>query len=36
MKIRLNWGTGIFLAMLAFMIFILTFVYKSIAMDAIG
>lgn len=33
MKIRLNWGTGIFLAMLAFMIFILTFVYKSIAMD---
>ncbi|MCA0932068.1 FixH family protein [Lutimonas saemankumensis] len=33
MKIRLNWGTGIFLAMLAFMIFILTFVYKSIALD---
>jgi len=33
MKIRFNWGTGIFLAMLAFMIFILSFVYKSIAMD---
>ena len=33
MKLRFNWGTGIFIAMLAFMIFILSFVYKSIAMD---
>ena len=33
MKIRFNWGTGIFIAMLSFMIFILSFVYKSIAMD---
>lgn len=33
MKFRLNWGWGIFIAMLAFMIFILSFVYKSIAMD---
>jgi hypothetical protein len=33
MKLRFTWGTGIFLAMLAFMIFILSFVYKSIAMD---
>lgn len=33
MKFRLNWGTGIVIAMLAFMIFILSFVYKSVAMD---
>jgi len=33
MKIRINWGTGIVIAMVSFMIFILTFVYKSIAMD---
>lgn len=33
MKLRLNWGWGIFIAMLCFMIFILSFVYKSIAMD---
>jgi len=33
MKLKFTWGTGIFLAMLAFMIFILSFVYKSIAMD---
>ncbi|MEL4454574.1 FixH family protein [Lutimonas vermicola] len=33
MKIRLNWPTGIFIAILSFMVFILSFVYKSIAMD---
>lgn len=33
MKIRLSWGTGIVIAMVSFMIFILSFVYKSIAMD---
>ncbi len=33
MKIRLNWPTGIVLAMISFMIFILSFVYKSIAVD---
>lgn len=33
MKLRFNWGTGIVIAMLAFMIFILSFVYKSVAMD---
>lgn len=33
MKLRLNWGTGIVIAMLSFMVFILSFVYKSIAMD---
>jgi len=33
MKLRFTWGTGIFLAMLSFMIFILSFVYKSIAME---
>ncbi len=33
MKFRLNWGTGIVIAMLSFMIFILSFVYKSLAMD---
>jgi len=33
MKLKFNWGTGIFIAMLSFMIFILSFVYKSIALD---
>ena len=33
MKIKFNWGTGITIAMIAFMIFILSFVYKSIALD---
>lgn len=33
MKIRLTWPTGIFIAILSFMVFILSFVYKSIAMD---
>ncbi len=33
MKFRLNWGTGIVIAMLSFMIFILSFVYKSLAME---
>lgn len=33
MKIRLNWPTGIVLAIISFMIFILSFVYKSIAVD---
>lgn len=33
MKIRLNWPTGIILAIISFMIFILSFVYKSIAID---
>ena len=33
MKIRFTWGTGIVIAMLSFMIFILSFVYKSIAME---
>lgn len=32
MKVRLSWGTGIVIAMVSFMIFILSFVYKSIAM----
>jgi hypothetical protein len=29
MKIKFNWGTGIFIAIVSFMAFILTFVYKS-------
>jgi hypothetical protein len=29
MKIKFNWGTGIFIAIVLFMTFILTFVYKS-------
>ncbi len=33
MKIKFNWGTGIVIAMLLFMIFILSFVYKTIAID---
>lgn len=30
MKIKFNWGTGIVIAMVLFMTFILTFVYKSL------
>ncbi len=30
MKIKINWGTGIVIAMVLFMIFILSFVYKSL------
>ena len=30
---KLNWGTGIVIAMISFMIFILTFVYRSVVMD---
>jgi len=30
MKIKFNWGTGIVIAMVLFMIFILSFVYKSL------
>lgn len=33
MKLKLSWGTGIFIAMLSFMIFILSFVYKAVALD---
>jgi len=33
MKLKFTWGTGITIAMIAFMIFILSFVYKSIALD---
>lgn len=33
MKIRLNWPTGIVLAIISFMIFILSFVYKSVAVE---
>lgn len=33
MKIKFNWGTGIVVAMVAFMVFILSFVYKTIAVD---
>jgi len=33
MKFKFNWGTGIFIAMLSFMIFILSFVYKAVAVD---
>jgi len=33
MKIKFNWGTGIFIAIVLFMAFILSFVYKSIALD---
>jgi len=33
MKLRLTWGSGIVIAMISFMIFILSFVYKSVAMD---
>lgn len=33
MKLKLNWPTGIVIAIISFMIFILSFVYKSIAVD---
>lgn len=33
MRLKFNWGTGIFIAMLSFMIFILSFVYKAVALD---
>ena len=33
MKIKINWGTGIVIALVLFMIFILSFVYKTIAVD---
>ncbi len=33
MKIKINWGTGIVIAMVLFIIFILSFVYKTIAVD---
>ncbi len=33
MKIKINWGTGIVIAIVLFMIFILSFVYKTIAID---
>ena len=29
----MNWGTGVVIAMVSFMIFILTFVYRSVVMD---
>jgi len=33
MKIKFNWGTGIVIAMALFIVFILSFVYKTIAID---
>lgn len=33
MKIKFNWGTGIVIAMVLFMAFILTFVYKSLTQE---
>ena len=33
MKIKINWGTGIVIAMVLFMVFILTFVYKSLTKE---
>jgi len=33
MKIKINWGTGIVIAIVLFMSFILSFVYKTIFMD---
>lgn len=33
MKLKFNWGTGIVIAMVLFMTFILSFVYKTIAID---
>ncbi|MDH3321543.1 MAG: FixH family protein [Flavobacteriaceae bacterium] len=33
MKMKFNWGTGIFIAIILFMAFILSFVYKSIMID---
>lgn len=29
----MNWGTGVVIAMVSFMVFILTFVYRSVVMD---
>lgn len=36
MNIKINWGTGIVIAMVAFMVFILSFVYKSVAIEKYG
>lgn len=33
MKFKLSWSTGIVIAMISFMIFILSFVYKAVALD---
>ncbi len=33
MKIKFNWGTGIFIAIVLFMVFILSFVYKTIFVE---
>jgi len=33
MKIRINWGTAMVIAMVLFMVFILQFVYRTIAID---
>lgn len=33
MKIKINWGTAMVIAMVLFMVFILQFVYRSIALD---
>ena len=33
MKIKINWGTAIVIAMVLFMVFILQFVYRSITVD---
>ena len=30
---KMNWGTGIVIAMISFIVFILTFVYRSVAVD---
>lgn len=30
---KMNWGTGVVIAMVSFMIFILSFVYRSVVMD---
>jgi len=33
MKIKINWGTGVVIAMVLFMVFILQFVYRTLAND---
>ena len=33
MKIKINWGTGIVIAIVCFILFILSFVYRSVVMD---
>ncbi|MGI9533124.1 FixH family protein [Lutimonas sp.] len=33
MNLKLSWSTGIIIAMISFMIFILSFVYKAVALD---